>query len=391
MRYINEEGALIIQSWCQEPEKGALEQARHLARLPFAFRKICLMPDTHQGYGMPIGGVLATEGVIVPFAVGVDIGCGMCAVQTNFNEIDKPVLKRIMGEIRQAIPVGFEHHKEAQDDTLMPIYLGDHPERTPILDREYTKALTQIGTLGGGNHFIEIQKGDDGFIWIMVHSGSRNIGLQVAAHYNRNAVELNEKYFSSVPREWDLAFLPLQSEEGFRYMSEMNYCVDFALANRQLMIERIKEIFKTFTTGLCTFGKTINIAHNYARMENHFGKNVMVHRKGATSARLEEIGIIPGSQGSPSYVVSGLGNSESFKSCSHGAGRRMGRKEARNTLNLAEEQKKLDDQGTIHSVRNIEDLDEAPGSYKDIDTVMKEQEDLVKIIVKLKPLATIKG
>jgi tRNA-splicing ligase RtcB (3'-phosphate/5'-hydroxy nucleic acid ligase) len=387
MKYFNEENALVIKSWCEEPEEGAILQAKNLARLPFAFKQICLMPDTHQGYGMPIGGVMATDKTVVPNAVGVDIGCGMCAVKTSLEEIQIDTLKSIMGEIRKAIPVGFAHQPTKQDVELMPT-LPDW-KNVPIVEREYEKAQTQVGTLGGGNHFIEIQKGNDGHIWIMIHSGSRNIGKQVADFYNKKAVEINEKYFSKIPTDWELAFLPMDSEEGFKYIKEMQYCVDFALANRWLMMDRIKAIIGNATQA--TFDEMINIAHNYARMENHFGKNVLVHRKGATSAKEGEIGIIPGSQGTASYIVKGKGSIESFLSCSHGAGRKMGRKAAQRTLNLEEEQAKLDKQGILHAIRGVQDLDEASGAYKSIDVVMKEQEDLVEAIVELKPLAVVKG
>jgi tRNA-splicing ligase RtcB len=394
MKYIEVEDGLIIKSWCNEPEENAIAQARNLARLPFAYKQICLLPDCHCGYGMPIGGVMALIGVVVANAVGLDVGCGMCAVKTSLTEITTETLKKILGGskeyhsgIRSCIPVGFNHQSKRQDDRLMP--QGFAGLDMPVVSREYNSALKQIGTLGGGNHFIEIQKGDDGHIWIMIHSGSRNLGKQVAEHYNKIAIELNEKYFSKVPKNWELAFLPIDSEEGQLYLNEMNYCVDFALANRRLMMDNIMGVFYEITG--CEFEPMINIAHNYARMEHHFNKNVMIHRKGATSARLDEIGIIPGSQGTPSYIVKGLGNPESFESCSHGAGRKMGRKEAQRSLNLEEEQAKLDSQGILHSVRGVNDLDEASGSYKDIDIVMKEQEDLVVPIIKLQPLAVVKG
>lgn len=385
MKYFQEDG-LVIKSWCENPEDGAINQALHLAALPFAFHHICLMPDTHQGYGMPIGGVMATMGVIIPNAVGVDIGCGMCAIKTSLTEINTGTLKEIMGKVRPIIPLGMTRHKEPQDKRFMPS--AGFVEGI-VVEREYDKALCQLGTLGGGNHFIEIQKGDDGHIWIMLHSGSRNLGKQVADHYNKAAVAINEKYFSRIPKEWELAFLPLESDEGQAYLREMSYCVDFALANRKLMAERIMGVFYKITE--CSFEPMINIAHNYATMENHFGKNVLVHRKGATSARKGEIGIIPGSQGTASYIVEGTGNIDSFASCSHGAGRKMGHKQAERTLNLEEEVKHLNDKGIIHSIRSAKDLDEAAGAYKDIDVVMEEQKDLVEILIKLEPLAVIKG
>ncbi len=388
---------LPVKMWLNDIEDGALTQAKNLANLPFAFKHISIMPDSHQGYGMPIGGVLATKGVIIPNAVGVDIGCGMCAVKTSLTSIDRETLKKIMGEIRKAVPVGFEHHKEMQDSSLMPDI--DWRE-LKVVNKEYFNALKSLGTLGGGNHFIEIQKGSDGHIWIMIHSGSRNLGKQVADHYNKLAVSLNEKWHSQVPKEWQLAFLPIDSEEGQDYIREMNYCVEFALANRKLMMQRIMEIFdKEYlyeATGerdvhRVSFEKMINIAHNYARMENHFGQNVMVHRKGATLATEDTIGIIPGSQGTKSYIVRGKGNPESFNSCSHGAGRKMSRTKAEEELNLEEEIKKLDDQGIIHAIRGKKDLDEAAGAYKDVKDVMRNQSDLVEILVELSPLAVIKG
>lgn len=386
---------LPIKMWLEEIEDGAMAQIINLANLPFAFKHIAIMPDSHQGYGMPIGGVLATKGVIIPNAVGVDIGCGMCAVKTSLADIDRETLKKIMGEIRKVIPVGFEHHKEGQGCMPLPKSLS----LIPIISREFLSADKQIGTLGGGNHFIEIQKGSDGHIWIMIHSGSRNLGKQVADHYNKIAKKLNEKWHSEVPVKADLAFLPIDSEEGQAYIREMNYCIEFAFVNRRLMMDNILDcffnVFPSMTKEVVDeFGDDdfmINIAHNYAKMENHFRENVMVHRKGATLATKDTIGIIPGSQGTKSYIVRGKGNPESFNSCSHGSGRKMGRNQAEKELNLEEEIKKLDDQGILHAIRGKKDLDEASGAYKDIQEVMKNQEDLVEILVELTPLGVIKG
>lgn len=421
----------VIKSWCNNPEEEAIKQAQNIARLPFIFRCVCLMPDAHTGFGVPIGGVFACENVVIPNAVGVDIGCGMAAVRTNLKEISPERLKEIMTLIRKKIPLGFEHHSKAQDDPLNPkiyptfnITKEDYNKGTlistlyPICSQEQNSALKQLGTLGGGNHFIEIQKGSDSYIWFMIHSGSRNLGFTVAKHYNNLAKELNKKWFSSVNEKSDLAFLPVNSDEGQAYIREMNFCLQFAQANRDLMVARIKEAFNEVPCLLCNaqggkkgqkcpecngtglfcrldeevkFEKTINIHHNYARLENHFGKNVWVHRKGATSARKNEVGIIPGSQGTASYIVNGKGNPESFMSCSHGAGRKMSRTKAQENLNLEEEKGKLDQLGIIHSIRTKKDLDEAAGAYKDISTVMEEQKDLVDILVELKPLAVIKG
>jgi tRNA-splicing ligase RtcB len=312
----------------------------------------------------------------------------MCAIKTSLTEISKENLQIIVDKIKKIIPVGFSHQKENQDINLMPEL---HYNNTcDIIEHEYDSALKQLGTLGGGNHFIEIQKGSDGHIWIMIHSGSRNLGKKVADHYNKIAVRLNDLWCSVVEKSKELAFLPIETDEAKQYFSEMNYCVEFALANRRLMMNNIQECFANVVKNI-EFETMINIAHNYAKWEHHFGHEVIIHRKGATSARKGEIGIIPGSMGTKSYIVEGLGNPESFMSCSHGAGRKMGRKQAQRELNLEHEIEIMESQGIIHGIKTIENLDEAAGAYKDIDTVMENQNDLIKILVELKPLAVIKG
>lgn len=377
---------LPIKLWLNDMEEGALKQAKNLANLPFAFKHIPIMPDSHQGYGMPIGSILATKGVVVPNAVGVDIGCGMCAMKTSITNINKDKLKKVLGEARKLIPLGFDWHKEPQDEALMP----SGYEELPIVSRHYIKATKQVGSLGGGNHFIEIQKGSDGFVWLMIHSGSRNLGYNVAKYYNNAAIRLNEKYHSQITKEMELAFLPIETVEAKNYLEEMNYCVEFALANRKLMMTRMVEAMKT-VVGEFETDDIINESHNFAAWENHFGENVLVHRKGATRAFENELGMIPGSQGTSSYIVKGLGHPESFNSCSHGAGRKLSRKAAQRELNLEKEIAMLDEKGVVHAIRGKKDLDEAPSSYKDIDVVMENQKDLAEIVVKLSPLAVLKG
>jgi len=380
-----------IKMWIDDIEDGALQQAKNLANAPFSCKHIAIMPDSHQGYGMPIGGVLATKDVIVPNAVGVDIGCGMLAVKTNITEIPKDVLAKIKEVIERTIPTGFKHLQSPISPSAMPLVA----EWTTVVLEQYEAARSQLGTLGGGNHFIEIQEGSDGFIWFMIHSGSRNLGFRVAQYHNKIAMELNEKWFSSVPKKYELAFLPLDSNEAKEYISEMDYCVDFAYKNRHAMSYHIKDIISNcmgkYANQSVGFTDEINIAHNYATKENHFGENYMIHRKGATLAREDVLGIVPGSQGTSSYIVKGKGNRDSFTSCSHGAGRRMGRGQATRDLSLDKEIEFLNNQGILHSIVNVKDLDEAPSAYKDIDIVMENQKDLVEILVKLKPLAVIKG
>ncbi|HMM12342.1 MAG TPA: RtcB family protein [Bacteroidales bacterium] len=255
-------GRIPIRLWVDQMEDGAMKQARNLSNLPFAFRHVAIMPDCHEGFGMPIGGVLATTGVIIPNAVGVDIGCGMCAVKTSLRSIERDVLHKVVGTLKQVIPLGFSHHKLAQPEDLMP---KNHDLRKlPVSSREYHSARHQVGTLGGGNHFIEFQRGSDGHVWIMIHSGSRNIGKQVADHYNRLAGKFNEQWGMPQFKQQQLAYLPVDSDEGQTYISEMNYCIDFALANRSLMMQRSLEVLGDLTGAVplpFEGQEMINIAH----------------------------------------------------------------------------------------------------------------------------------
>ena len=375
-----------IKMWLDEMEPQALAQAKNLANLPFAYKHVAIMPDSHVGYGMPIGSVLATKGVIIPNAVGVDIGCGMVAQKTHLQNITTEELKRVLGIVRESIPVGFDHHKEAQDEALMP----ECNEDLFVVKNNYKGALKQLGTLGGGNHFIEIQRGSDGYIWMMIHSGSRNLGYKVANHYDKLAKRLNERWLSIVEKSKELAFLPIETKEAHDYINEMNYCIEFGVANRKLMMQRMMEAMHE-VKGAFEVDEIINKPHNFAAWEHHFGNNVLVHRKGATRAFKSELGMIPGSQGTKSYIVRGKGNPESFMSCSHGAGRKMGRRQAKRDLNLEEEINLLEAQNILHAIRHKSDLEEATSAYKDIFEVMSNQTDLVDIVVELQPLAVIKG
>lgn len=384
-------GRTVVKMWTTEFDDKAREQIENLASLPFVHHHIALMPDCHGGMGMPIGGVLPTKDVVIPNAVGVDIGCGMCAVKTNIRArrlTEKIFRKVIMKGIRERIPLGMDHHKEMQDEKYLPT--GFDLKKLPVVENHYKSIHHQVGTLGGGNHFIELQRDGEGWLWIMIHSGSRNLGKQVGDFYNKKAKWFNELYYSKVESELMLPFLPLKTHEFNEYWDEMNYCIAFAKCNRQLMMERIKEVIVD-ALPLAEFEPTIDIAHNYAAFENHFGANCIVHRKGAVRARAGEIGIIPGSQGTSSYIVEGLGNHDSFMSSSHGAGRLMSRTQAIKTLSLEDEIKKMESKGIVHSIRSQRDLDEAASAYKDIDQVIALETDLVKVITKLEPLAVIKG
>jgi len=387
---------LPVKLWLDDLEEGALAQARNLANLPFAFKWIAVMPDAHQGYGMPIGGVMAARGAVVPNAVGVDIGCGMCAVRTSLQGVERDVLKNIMRAIRERVPLGFNHHKEK-----MRWEGFDRAPDVAVIQRELDAAQYQLGTLGGGNHFIEVQRGSDGHVWIMIHSGSRNFGLKIANEYNDRAKRLCAKRYPQIVKQ-DLAFLPMDSDDARNYLSAMNFALAFAKENRFRMIGAIQRSFLMHIPEV-RFEDPVNIHHNYAVIENHFGRNVWVHRKGATSAKAGETGIIPGSMGTPSYIVAGLGNPESFMSCSHGAGRVMGRQEACRSLSKDDCDKAM--QGIIFDgwkraqgkfgrgkpKGDLFDLEEAPLAYKNIEDVIAAQLDLVRTLVKLRPLGVIKG
>jgi tRNA-splicing ligase RtcB len=382
-----------ILSWCENPEQEAIQQALNIEKHPCLIGNVMLMPDTHTGYGMPIGGVVALDGAICPNMVGVDIGCGMLAVQTSLKNISVEILKKIISGIRKNIPVGSIHHTEKQESIIFNNYYWNMAwSHTTVCKMEYESAKKQLGTLGGGNHFIEIQKGSDGYIWFMIHSGSRNLGYKVAKHYNKVAEDLCIKWKQHEVVKNELAFLPSGTLEFAKYLSEMDICVNFAKENRRKMAGIIKSEFeKLYLPEDVAFLNHIEIAHNYVQLEHHYGKDVYVHRKGATLARSGKLGVIPSSQGTPSYIVEGLGNEASLCSCSHGAGRRMSRAKAIATLDLETEKQSMDSKGILHSIRGVKDLDESASAYKDISVVMKEQTDLVKIITELNPLAVIKG
>lgn len=380
-----------VKIWTERVEHTAMQQITNLTKLPFLYHHLAIMPDVHAGMGMPIGGVLACVDTVIPNAVGVDIGCGMCAVKTNWKASQlsrKIIIDKILTNICNCIPVGMNHHPKAQDTNLLP--QGHDIERMEVVSHRYAAIHHEIGTLGGGNHFIELQRDEEDNLWIMIHSGSRNLGKQVGDHYNKLASRLNRLWHADFAIDINMPFLPVGSKEFNDYWREMQYCIDFAFCNRKLMMDRIKGILADTLIDI-EFEPMINIAHNYAAWENHFKKNVIVHRKGATLARKGTIGIIPGSQGTASYIVEGLGNPESFCSCSHGAGRRMSRKEAIRKLDLAAEQRRLDNLGVVHSMTSQNKLDEAASAYKNIDTVLRNEMDLVKIVTKLMPIAVVKG
>lgn len=397
-----------IKIWLpkEEMEENVLGQAMDLAKLPFVYKWVALMPDCHYGYGMPIGGVLATKGVIIPNAVGSDIGCGMCFVQTNirYKDIQKvehdrqPLMKLIVNQVMRDIPVGFSLHKTKQEskviDKALISTVGDDslPDRLEILENAYY----QVGTLGGGNHFIELQQDEEGYIGIMLHSGSRNLGAKICDHFNNVARDLNDKWYSRVPEKNQLPFLPVDTKEGQDYLNWMTIALDYAFENRKRMLEKTMETFSRFVGKYLDqeveYSMKVNCHHNYATLESHYGENVWVHRKGATRARKGELGIIPGAMGSSSYIVSGLENPESFHSSSHGAGRVYSRKKAKEEISVESVIVDLKEKEIVlGKVKKADVAEESRFAYKNIDNVMFNQKDLVIPVKKLQTIGVIKG
>ena len=401
--------AMPVKSWCENCEEGAVQQAVNLAHHPALVHHVALMPDAHQGYGMPIGGVVAAKGAVIPAAVGVDIGCGMIATETDvpaeaFAEMS--FRRAFQEKLKERIPVGEgESHRVTQDWEGFEEYTAHNAKRSNLWPSKLDRM--NLGTLGGGNHFIELQKSTalDGSgdpeggakVWLMIHSGSRNLGKRIEEHYHRIAARMCERFHSPLPDK-DLAFLPIEEQTGHDYFTDMLFALRYAKENRRRMMEVMKTTLAEFVPG-ANFVRTIDIHHNYAAFEEHFGEKVCVHRKGATSAKLDEIGIIPGSMGTASYIVRGLGNPDSFMSCSHGAGRRMSRIAASTTLTVEECDKAMD--GIVcerwHKYKGFGkakgrlDLSEAPQAYKDIEDVIASELDLVEPLVRLVPLASLKG
>lgn len=406
--YDKMENRVPIKCWLpkEELEENVLEQALNLAELPFVFKWIALMPDCHYGYGMPIGGVLATKNVIVPNAVGMDIGCGMCYVQTNiqYKELQKiehdrqPLLKLIVNQVMRDIPVGFALHKEKQPSKVIDQALIDmaNDESLPDGHGILENAYYQIGTLGGGNHFIEFQQDENGYIGIMLHSGSRNLGAKICHYFNDVAKNMNDIWYSRVPEKNELPFLPLKTDEGKAYLKWMNIALDYAYENRESMLEKTMAIFSRFVnkylTKEVTYSMRVNCHHNYAALEHHYGENVWVHRKGATRAREGDLGIIPGAMGSFSYIVSGKGEPKSFHSSSHGAGRVYSRKKAKEAISVESVIVDLKEKNVIlGKVKKADVAEESRFAYKNIDAVMANQQDLVVPIKKLQTIGVIKG
>lgn len=398
-----------IKIWCENAEsidENCMEQAIHLANLPFIYKWVALMPDTHMGKGMPIGAVIACNDVVIPNAVGVDIGCGMGFIQTNIpvKLLKETVtgsgnlVKVIVGNIQRTIPLGVAHYKKPQESAVLSEAkkeMEKYNSESELIS-EIDEGFFQVGTLGGGNHFIEIQEDENGIACIMLHSGSRHFGNVIGQHFNKIARELNRKYWSDVPESYNLPFLPVDTTEGKSYLNYMNLAMNFAFENRAVMLRKVKDIFsenvQKFAGVTTEFSNEINCHHNYASLENHFDKDVWVHRKGAVRVSEGELSIIPGAMGSFSYIVKGKGNPESFMSSSHGAGRKLSRTKAVETFSVETVMTDLKKQDVVLGKNNKSDVaEESRFAYKDIDVVMENQKDLVEPVKKLFTVGVVKG
>jgi len=384
-------------------EHEALNQVRNIASLPVVAGHIALMPDVHLGKGATVGSVIPTQGAIVPAAVGVDIGCGMVAVKTTLTAADLPdSLGRIRSAIEALIPVGFNAHGKPLNTTREGLTgialkrksdaLYDRFDSLRIMERvgrfDVPRVWNQLGTLGGGNHFIEVCLDEAQDVWVMLHSGSRNVGKTIGETAIGMARERAVKEQVHLP-DRDLAWLDEGSSEFSLYVEGLLWAQDYAALNRDLMLHNVmKALSAELGRDIGSTEQAVNCHHNYAQRETHFGSEVWITRKGAVSARAGELGIIPGSMGAKSYIVRGKGNAESYSSCSHGAGRKMSRSAAKRAFTLADLAAQT---AGVECRKDHAVIDEIPGAYKDIDQVMEAQKDLVSIEHTLKQVLCIKG
>jgi tRNA-splicing ligase RtcB len=398
MQVIKEDGARPIKAWTDEIEDAALQQAKNIARLPFiAGNGVALMPDVHAGKGATVGSVIATEKAIIPAAVGVDIGCGMNAVRLSLKASDLPdSLTEIRHQIERDVPLGAggahrrNEDREANLDRLpfMTLQVTDALSKVGGARILLEKAAPQLGSLGSGNHFIELCIDENQDVWVMLHSGSRGIGNMIGTYFIEKAKKAMRGYFINLPDE-DLAYIPDDTEDFASYVAAVEWAQAYALENRKLMMEVvIAALRRRIALDFTITQEAINCHHNYIARENHFGKNLWVTRKGAIRAREGDLGIIPGSMGQRSYIVRGKGNLESYCSCSHGAGRKMSRAAAKRFFNI--DDLKAQTEG-VECRKDADVIDEIPGAYKNLDVVMANQADLVEVVHTLKAILCVKG
>ncbi len=389
-------GKVPVKIYTDDIEHQAYQQLLNISQLPFIHSHVAAMPDVHFGKGATVGSVIPCKGAIIPAAVGVDIGCGMNALRLSIKAKDLPDnLRTVRSAIEEAIPVGFDRHKtdKARASTVRALSVGmdevlnKHPKILKMMKKPYQTWVRQLGTLGGGNHFIELCLDENDDVWIMLHSGSRGIGNMIGQYFIRMAQKDMERHIHNLPHK-DLAYFTEGAEHFNDYVTAVHWAQDYAMENRREMMRLIVDALKKALPKFGVTKEAINCHHNYVSMENHFGENVFITRKGAISAGENELGIIPGSMGAKSFIVSGKGNPESFCSCSHGAGRKMSRSKAKREFS------KMDLEAQTEGIECRKDtgvIDEIPGAYKDIDVVMDHQHDLVDVVHTLRQVVCVKG
>jgi tRNA-splicing ligase RtcB (3'-phosphate/5'-hydroxy nucleic acid ligase) len=398
------ENGMPIKAWIKgvQLEDQARKQLLNVAQLPFIFKWIAAMPDVHWGVGATVGSVIPTKGAIIPAAVGVDIGCGMMAVQTDLKASDLPdSLKNLRSAIEKAVPHGRTNHGGAGDagawhdipGANQEIWAGLQPRYNAILQKhgklDRGNNANHLGTLGTGNHFIEVCLDESDSVWFMLHSGSRGVGNRMGTYFIELAKKDMQKFYLNLPDK-DLAYFPEHTEHFDDYVEAVEWAQDFARANRDLMMNQVITAVRNsgelrpFQAEL----KAINCHHNYVSRERHYGQNILLTRKGAVRAQTGDMGIIPGSMGTRSYIVRGKGNPESFNSCSHGAGRAMSRTEAKRRFTLADHARMTEG---VECRKDADVIDETPAAYKSIDAVMAAQSDLVEIVHTLHQVVCVKG
>lgn len=393
----------IVKAWTKgvDLDEKAVGQLKNVASMPFIYKWVAAMPDAHWGMGATVGSVIATKGAIIPAAVGVDLGCGMVASRTNLTASDLPDnLKQVREAIEKAVPHGRSENGGKNDRGAwgdIPDFVAEHwaelepgykaiIAKHPKLDRG--NHVNHLGTLGTGNHFIEVCLDTEQNVWIMLHSGSRGVGNRIGSYFIERAKEEMRRYFINLP-DVDLAYIPDNTDEFGQYWNAVKWAQDFAATNRRVMLDYVYgAVSKALARTVTETTEVVNCHHNYISKESHYGENVWVTRKGAVRAREGDMGIIPGSMGAKSFIVRGKGNSESFHSCSHGAGRVMSRGEAKRKISIEDHRKAV---AGVECRMDADVIDESPAAYKSIEAVMAAQSDLVEIVHTLKQVVCVKG
>jgi tRNA-splicing ligase RtcB len=389
-------GKVPVKIWTDDIDEKSKEQLRNIASLPFVHHHVAAMPDVHLGIGATIGSVIATHKAIIPAAVGVDIGCGMVAARLSItaNDLDEKSLKKVFDQISRDVPVGRGQHADDRVliEAVRPFEKGlkslthRHPQLLKAFGK-FSKWANQLGTLGGGNHFIEVCLDESNQVWVMLHSGSRGIGNAMADYFIQLARKDMERWMIQLP-DRDLAYFPEGSEHFDDYVEAVHWAQDYAMQNRQSMLDLVLGALHSHLPPFRVTSEVVNCHHNYVAQEHHYRANVWVTRKGAIRARAGDLGIVPGSMGARSYIVRGKGNPESFCSSAHGAGRRMSRTAAEQRFTEAD---LIQQTAGVICRKDKGVLDEIPGAYKDIDVVMENQSDLTEIVHTLKQVVCVKG